>query len=368
MHAAAAAAALASLPPDALRCVLGKLPQGDRAACMLVSKYMNTSVVDPSLWESMTVAEPDATAVRFFRKTRPTSLCVDGASPDDAIWFLDRLVDEACHTTLRTLDISFGVVTRIPEALLLGISRFVALEALVITVEECEEECLLRLPGWFTGLRRLASLAILEGPSGDCDDPWASGERRIVVRLGAARSLLPSQASLTLKVHRTDLLTGVTGLAAMPSLRRVVHVTEVETYENFTVGQGQGLDYLEVSFGEESLSDAFGDGLQRLGDIGKLVVHARNELYLGSSLPAREVSIIVAADGSSDAQIVLDYPFLAESDSLCALGIGHTESSSNGWSVRIINVPSAMQCMELLTRKAFTLAPPGQLEITPYDF
>jgi hypothetical protein len=360
--------ALASLSPDALRQVLSQLPQADRATCLLVSKYLNTSVTDPSLWTSMRVAEPDATAVRFFKKTRPVSLCVDSASPDDTIWFLERLVDEACHTTLRTLIINFDVVTRIPEALLFIVTRFMELETLSITVEECEEECLLRLPSWFTGLRRLTALSIREG-SGDPGDPWLC-ERHLAVRFGAARALLPALESLTLMVRKSDLLTGTTGLAAMPSLRRLVHVTDVETFDNFTVGPGQTLDYLEVSFGEESVPDAFGEGMQRFGSVDKLVIHARSELYLGTPVPAKEVSIVMESEAFSDtseAQVCLDYPFFS-SEALGRLSIDQTESSQPGWSVRIINAPSAMQCLDVLAKLKFNLASPGQLHITPYDF
>ena len=360
---------LALLSPDALRLVLDQLPQADKAACLLVSKYMNTSVADPSLWTSMTVAEPDDTAVRFFKKALPLSLSIDGASPDDAIWFLDRLVDNACHTTLQILDISFGEVTRIPEALLTGIARFPALESVIITVEECEEVCLMRLPGWFTGLRRLASLVIREGPD-DIGNPWQC-ERRVTVRLGAARALLPALQTLKLLVQKSDVLSGVTGLAAMPSLRRLVHVTDTETYDNFTVGEGQTLDYLEVSFGEESVPDAFGEGLLRFGSIGKLVVHARNELYLGTGVPAAEISIVMESEAfsGSDAEIVLDYSFLvASSDTLTKLRIDQTESSQDGWSVRIINTPTVMHCLELLAKIKFSVTQLGQLHITPFDF
>ena len=357
------------MPPDALRVVLGQLPQADKAACMLVSKYLHATVTDPSLWTRLRLCHLDSTAVRFFRKALPTSLLIHDASPDDAIWFLERLVDDACHTTLVTLTISFGEVTRVPEALLFVIARFTALETVAITVEECEEACLLRLPGWFTGLRRLTSLVIREGPD-DTGDPWRC-ERRLAVRLGAARALLPALESLTVVAHRSDVLTGATGLAAMPSLRRLVHLAEAETYENFTVGRGQTLDYLEVSFGEESVPDAFGEGLLRFGSIGKLVVHARNELYLGTGVPAAEISIVMESEAfsGSEAEIVLDYSFLtASSDTLTRLRIDQTESSQEGWSVRIINTPTVMQCLDLLAKIKFSITQLGQLHITPYDF
>lgn len=358
------------LPPDVLRHVFAKLHQDDLAKCMLLGKYMHSVATDPCLWNEMTVRDPDDTAVRFFTRVKPARLRMQDADPDDCVWFLDRLVDTGAHLWLQHLEISLGVVARVSSDLLAAAARFPELVTLKIDVEECEELSTMHLPGWFSGLRKLRDLVIREHPpaASSAAELWAR-ERGLVVRLGQGRALLASLQSITLVVCGSDLLTGTTGLSTMASLQRVVHITDKESYDNFTVGPGQTLDHLEVSFGEESLADSFGDGLIKFGSIGQLVVHARNELFLGARVPAREMTLVMDSRAfGCDSQIVLDYDGLAASDQLRALGIDQTDSSKPGWSVRFINVPSMAVWVELVAKIRMTVAPPGQIEITPYDF
>lgn len=360
-----AAAVLCGLPADVMRDVLGRLAQDDKTACMLVSKDLLAAATDPVLWTELIVRDPCPAAVRFFKRAlHCTTLKIEGATPDDATWFLDQLADAGVHGRVRHLDVGFGDVSRVPEALLYAVCRFPSLETVRVHVASCEQRCMLRLPDYFPGLRHLRTLSVVEGAAPDVGDPW-SVERNLTFRFGKSRALLCSLHTLTVAAARSDVLHA---LNCMPSLRRLTHLVDSETYEEFAVGQGQTLDYLELSAGEEVVDDCMGDGLTRFAHIGRLVLHARQELYVQTELATPHLTVVVDnSEQRAMPNVWLDFGALTASESIARLCVEATDSSLPGWTVRFINVPSVPAFLQLCARLNLDVEVPGQLEMTPFD-
>ena len=370
-HRRHAMTALTQLPADALRGVLGQLGQDDKGACMLVSKEMLTAAMDPVLWTELVVRDPCLAAIRFFEKAvQCTTLILEGTTPDDAIWFLDQLVDRSAHTRLLHLRLDFHAVMRIPDAIMHAVCRYPALLTLHLSVHACQEECTLRLPEYFPGLRNLHTLTVREGPPtrdpSAVVTPWPH-DRFLSFRMGSKpRALLPALRTLHVEVQRSDVLHALDG---MPSLRHLVHLTHHETFERMQVGQGQSFDHLELATGEETVEFLMAESLQRLGAVGRYVLHARSETWLDTPVAASEIEIVMhnPDGGFPDAKAHVDFACLAACEGLRSLRVRDTRGSVPGWTVRIVNVPGTVAFLDLSMRIGLNVEVPGETEITPFD-
>ena len=223
-------------------------------------------------------------------------------------------------------------------------------------------ECVLRLPTWFAGLRRLTSLEVREGQVGT--DPWAA-ERNLTVLLGRSHTALTSLRDLTLVCDRTDAFRSVGSLRS--SLRSVVALAQEETYEDFV--PPHDLQYLELALGDDTMPMHLAYGMSHIACLDHLVLHATSSAYLGQSFPARKLSLVVDRRMFGvDCTVRIDFPALRASY-VQHLVVHETDSSKPGWSVRLVNVPDVVTAMRYLAKVNFTMAPGGgTLELSPFDF
>lgn len=342
------------LPPDVLRAVCAHLGQQDKVACLAASRYLYTVVSDRTLWQDVTIRRPDETALRMLRRVRPASVTIE-AAPDDAVWLMSQFDARG----VRRLRVHLGLVTRVPEALLLtAATRFRDVEHLSIVVEECEQLSMLRLPTRFAGLRRLHTLELREGRVGT--DPWAGSERSLVVAMGPARAHLAELQCLTVVCAKTDVLRG---LDRFPKLRSAVVLAEEETYEGFV--PPRTLQHLELAMFDAMRPLNLAHGLQHVA-LDSLVLHVCTEAYLSQCLPAKRLVLVM------DRRLFgAELTVRAEFQALAAvrdLAVTQTDSSLPGWAVRVVAVPDVGAALPALAAKKLRVHPSGQLELTPFDY
>lgn len=355
---------LTSLPGEVLADVMRLAGQPARVQSMLACKALSEAASAPGVWASVIFSDLDLSAVRFMERHRCAEVSILSDTPDDIAWFLNALTDSGMTDCIKRLRLDIGRVQRLPEDLLCAVSRHGCLEQFTMFVDECEVPCELIFPRT-SSLSNLRKLTIVEN---------SMDVKNVVVFFCATQPRFTSLEEVHIDVGMSDLLDRC---GHLPHLRRVTYHFDMEesgeTYENAEL-QGLDLDLLEMDVNCETDLPHLCRELEKC-TVRRLVLHVCDDFLDLSRRLSPALEELVIGLRTPDAEVLVDFPFLAEYPRLRALEIpvtadwilGNTaELQACEHSVVFQHVPNVAAWTSLFGRVALTASSTATLTISPH--
>jgi len=288
--------ALTDLPSEILCEIMRVAGQPARVQSMLACKSLSSAAGSPGVWESVTFADLDDTAVDFMLKHRCATVTVISVTPDDVAWFLHKLADTGCGDCIADLRLEIGMVQRLPEDLLCAVGRHAGLQHFAMTVDDMDQGCEICFSR-SAQLLDLRTLSIVER---------SAEVKQLAVWFDGSQSRFPQLRSLELEVALSDVLAGA---CHMPHLRRLVYRADDdeggETYEDACL-TGCELDHLELDVGADSDMRYLCRQISKAA-VRRLVLHVTDD-FLDLSRPlSTELEDLVISMCTTQAEIELDF-------------------------------------------------------------
>lgn len=305
---------LGDLSNDVLCNIMAVSDQATRVACLTSTKALSRAVLTPGVWDSVTFADLDVTALEFMDVHRVPTVYLRTCCPDDVSWFLGRVADQGIDC-IRTLDIEISGGYRMNTDFLDPLVRLPGLETVRLVMKDIEREAELAFPR-HGGMPNLRHLEIIEVPGEEL-------VKKHYVFFNGTHRRFPSLERLTLDVCGSDVMTG---LCHMRRLRRLAYLADEdsgdETYEDAEM-EGCVLDELVIEVSVDT------DYLRLCSELSKASVK-RLVLCVGDSTASlmhpisEDIQAIALRFNCAHAEVCLDYPFLQSYKSLRSISVEYT--------------------------------------------
>lgn len=209
------------LSEGVLRRVIAKADQHTRVACCVASKQLYDAAMHQSVWRRTRVYRLNSCALKFLARVRPESVHLVHSDVRRVEWFLDGMVDEGAHATVKALHLVLGMPTCLRHNVLLEcIAEFEALVVLSIDAEDVlKPACLAFPPGCV--MRRLAAVKVTERATvqGAC--------RKLEVYFAGAD--LPALEEVHIRARTSDIMAHA---RRFPVLTSVTYRSDEDSYED----------------------------------------------------------------------------------------------------------------------------------------